>query len=235
MGGPPEDGAAVALLRGINVGGRTIRMESLTRALADFEVESVGAAGTLAIRRFSGGDAFARALKAALPFEAPAAIVPQAELATVLRTFGNDGPVPPGVRRSVTVLLGEPRAAPPLPLERPAAGLWQTRLLARSGRWIFGWYRRREEPSERLVYPNEVVEREFGVPATTRWWETLEAVAGRLDDPASPDDPSPRARSPRARPARRGGTSGPGRRPRGRPFRPSRQAHPRTGRRRRSP
>ncbi len=32
----------------------------------------------------------------------------------------------------------------------------------------------------RVVFPNPVVEKALGVPATTRWWETLERAAELL-------------------------------------------------------
>ena len=33
----------------------------------------------------------------------------------------------------------------------------------------------------RSLFPNEVVEDALGIPATTRWWETLEKLAGLVE------------------------------------------------------
>ncbi len=163
-------------VRGLNVGGRTVRMDPFVRSLAPLAVASVGAAGSFAVRTASARSTIAEAFARALP-SIPFAILSEDELAAILESgpVGASSPEPE-TRWSASLLASRPTKAPRLPLERPEGASWQTRLLEQRGSAVLGVYRRRADPKERLVYPNEVVEREFGSPATTRWWETLLAV-----------------------------------------------------------
>jgi hypothetical protein len=74
----------------------------------------------------------------------------------------------------VTVLAAKPKSVPKLPAEVPAsAGSWQVRVTDARGPFVTSVWRRRDG---RLIYPNEVVEKLFGVPATTRGWSTIETL-----------------------------------------------------------
>ena len=64
-------------------------------------------------------------------------------------------------------------AAPPTPIDCPAAGPWQLHILARDGRYAIGVYRRHMKAVRQLG----TLDRLFGVPVTTRNWNTLTAIA----------------------------------------------------------
>lgn len=59
-----------------------------------------------------------------------------------------------------------------LPIERPTGG-WEVKRVAVKDRFVLRRWRALRKSG---LYPNEVVEREFGVPATTRTWGTIEKI-----------------------------------------------------------
>lgn len=78
----------------------------------------------------------------------------------------------------MTVLAKRPRSLPRLPLSRPEGDDWQVRVVAVSGKFAVSLLRRL---GRTILYPNEVVEKSFGVPATTRNWNTIEAIRDILE------------------------------------------------------
>ena len=64
----------------------------------------------------------------------------------------------------------QPEPIPRLPVDKPSGEEWQVRVVAVYGRFALSFWRRL---GRSIVYPNEVVEKMFGVPATTRSWNTL--------------------------------------------------------------
>jgi hypothetical protein len=60
----------------------------------------------------------------------------------------------------------------------PASGKWLLKILAREHRFVFGVYRRQLKA---IGYLGEI-DRLFGMPATTRNWNTITAVAKALDN-----------------------------------------------------
>jgi hypothetical protein len=64
---------------------------------------------------------------------------------------------------------------PPLPLEQPAGAKWEVRIVAIIGRFALSVRRLGQ------TYANAVVEKHLGVPATTRNWNTIEAIREVLE------------------------------------------------------
>jgi hypothetical protein len=60
----------------------------------------------------------------------------------------------------------------------PASGKWVMKILAREGRFVVGVYRR----EMRAISYLGTLDRLFGVPATTRNWNTMAAVFKVLGD-----------------------------------------------------
>jgi hypothetical protein len=60
----------------------------------------------------------------------------------------------------------------------PSSGKWLLKILAREHRFVFGVYRRQMKA---IGYLGEI-DRLFGVPATTRNWNTIAAVARALEN-----------------------------------------------------
>jgi uncharacterized protein (DUF1697 family) len=171
--------ASVVFLRGVNVGGhRTFRPGVLARELAAFDAVNVGAAGTFVVRTAVGPTTLRAELLRRLPFEAEVMICPARDVLKLAREEPfPDEPSGAGVGRFVSVLAKRPRTLPPFPICRPAGDDWQVQVVGVSGRFALSL---RRPMGPRVVYPNEVVEKNFGVPATTRNWDTVLAICAIL-------------------------------------------------------
>jgi uncharacterized protein (DUF1697 family) len=169
----------VVFLRGANVGGHhTFRPSLLAKELATFGVVNVGAAGTFVALRCDDADSLADAIRRRLPFAAEAMIRPSEEVVRLARgePFGAHAPEP-SVERYVSVLAQRPRTVPRLPMAEPPGSDWQVRVVRVVGCYALSVQRR---GFDRIVYPNEVVERRFVARATTRNWNTIEKVVRTL-------------------------------------------------------
>ncbi|MDH4044943.1 MAG: DUF1697 domain-containing protein [Gemmatimonadota bacterium] len=170
--------ALVVLLRGVNVGGhRTFRPAALAGQLEHLDAVNIGAAGTLVIRKRVAQARLRAELVRRLPFETEIMIVPGR---TILDFASRDPfagqPVKPDIVRFVSVLARRPRSAPSLPMILPTSGKWELKILGREDRMIFGMYRRHMKAIGHLG----TLDRLFGVPVTTRNWNTITAIARAL-------------------------------------------------------
>jgi uncharacterized protein (DUF1697 family) len=167
--------ALVVLLRGVNVGGhRTFRPSMLVEQLKHLDVVNIGAAGTFVIRR-PVTQAHVRAeLARTLPFDAEIMICPDREFLRLMSQNHFAG-VPAGsdIVRFVSVLSKRPGAAPSMPMSFPSSGKWLLKILATDNRFVFGVYRRHMKA---IGYLGSF-DRLFGVPVTTRNWNTITAIA----------------------------------------------------------
>ena len=98
----------------------------------------------------------------------------------LLRLLSNDvfggRPPRPGIVRFVSVLSRAPRVTPRLPIVLPSRGQWLVEVRARDGRFVIGQYRRQMKTIGYLG----ALDRIFGVPATTRNWNTMTAIVRAL-------------------------------------------------------
>jgi uncharacterized protein (DUF1697 family) len=174
--------ALVIFLRGVNVGGhRTFRPTELAAALKHLGAVNIGAAGTLVIRR-PVTHAQARAEVARkLPYVADIVVCPGCEITNLLANDPFAGQsVRPGVVRFISVLSQRPRLSPSMPMQLPATGLWLMKILARRNRFVIGMYRRHMK----VIGLLGTLDRHYGVPVTTRNWNTITAIAKVLrNDP----------------------------------------------------
>ena len=171
--------ASVVFLRGVNVGGnRTFQPSLVARALAQWDVVNVGAAGTFVIRKPIGEAAVRAGFLAKLPFETHLTICRGRDLLDLAAAKPFSSP-PPGsdTRPFVSVLAKRPRTLPRLPISQPPGEKWQVRIVAVSGKLVLSLWRRQ---GKTMLYPNEVVEKHFGAPATTRNWNTIVTLCGIL-------------------------------------------------------
>jgi uncharacterized protein (DUF1697 family) len=167
--------ALVVLLRGVNVGGhRTFRPAVLAEQLKDLEAVNIGAAGTFVIRRSVSQAELRAELARRLPFETEIMICQGREIVRLLSANPFAGePVRPDIVRFVSLLSKRPgAAAPPTPMSFPSSGTWLLKILARDNRFVFGVYRRHMKA---IGYLGQL-DRLFGVPATTRNWNTITAI-----------------------------------------------------------
>lgn len=173
----------VVLLRGVNVGGhKTFRPSQFARDLAEFDAVNIGAAGTFVIRRPVTQKQLRAELERRLPFSAEIMIVRGRDILGLLshRHFAGQ-PTHPDIVCFVSVLSRKPRSQPSLPVSFPASGQWLLKILAREHRFVFGVYRRH---TKAIGFLGET-ERLFGVPATTRNWNTILAIAKVLENAAT--------------------------------------------------
>ena len=167
--------ALVVLLRGVNVGGhRTFRPATLAEQLKHLDAVNIGAAGTFVIRRHVTRARLREELASRLPFRTEIMICHGREIASLMshKHFA-DQPMRPDVVRFVSLLSARPRSAPPMPMTFPSSGTWLLKILARDNRFVFGLYRRHMKAIGYLGTFDKL----FGVPVTTRNWNTMTAIA----------------------------------------------------------
>src|SRR5262249_34683443 len=146
----------------------------LARELADLGVVNVGAAGTFVVRKAGSQAAVRGAFLERLAFEG-GLVVCRARGLTALADghWVPGGSLPPDARRYLSVMGKRPAELPRLPLSQPAGEQWLVQVVGVKDRFVMSLCRRL---GQAILYPNEVVEKRLGVPATTRNWNTVEAI-----------------------------------------------------------
>jgi uncharacterized protein (DUF1697 family) len=170
--------ALVVLLRGVNVGGHQIfRPTILAKQLKHLDAVNIGAAGTFVIRQPVTRSRLRAELAGRLPFDPQIIICEGRDILSLMvqNPFAHD-PVRSDIVRFMSVLSRRPRSEPSLPLSFPSSDRWLLRILARKERFVFGLYRRHVKTISYLG----TVDRLFGVPITTRNWNTITAIAKAL-------------------------------------------------------
>ncbi len=166
--------ALAVFLRGVNVGGyRNFRPSLLAKELSAYEVVNVGAAGTFVVRRPGARADFRASLLQRLPFQAEVMLCDGRDLLhlEMNNPFGT-GPSGTDVVRFVSILSKAARLRPVVPITLPPEGEWYLRVLGSRNRFVFGEYRRHMKTIGYLGQLDKL----FGVPATTRNWNTIMAV-----------------------------------------------------------
>jgi uncharacterized protein (DUF1697 family) len=166
--------ALIAFLRGVNVGGhRTFRPSMLARELSDYDVVNVGAAGTFVVRKPGSRAKFRSALLRKLPFEAELVLCDGRDLIRLEaeNPFAAE-PSSPDVVRFVSILSKPGGVRASLPVTFPSDGEWLVRVMASEGQFVFGLYRRHMKT---ISYLGQI-DKLYGVPATTRNWNTIIAI-----------------------------------------------------------
>jgi len=182
----------IVFFRGINVGGqRTFRPSTLARELGAYDVENVGAAGTLIVRQPGSRAQFLAELHRKLPFKAEVAFCTGMDLIRLEleNPFGTE-PSSPDVVRFVSILSKTGRDKVSLPTAIPQSGEWFVRVIGSRNRLVFGIYRRHMKTIGYLGQIDEL----FGAPATTRSWNTICSVLRILkthEQPTMAQDDSP--------------------------------------------
>ena len=178
--------ALVALLRGVNVGGhRTFRPSTLAGRLKHLDAVNIGAAGTFVIRRPVTRAQLRAELARRLPFDAEIMICEGREIVRLMsQNHFADYPLRPDIVRFVSVLSKAPGSTLSTPMSLPSTGKWLLKILARDNRFVFGVYRRHMKVISYLG----TFDRLFGVPVTTRNWNTITAIARVLSNRATGQD-----------------------------------------------
>ncbi len=177
--------ALVVLLRGVNVGGfRAFRPAALAAELGHLGAVNIGAAGTFVIRQPVTRTELRAELARRLPFDTEIVICRGAEVARLMSLDIVRDPVPPGIVRFASVFCRRPTLAPRLPISFPPRGQWLLKILARDDPFVVGQYRRHMK----VIGYLGSLDRVFGVPVTTRNWNTLTAIVKALDAGDAPKE-----------------------------------------------
>jgi uncharacterized protein (DUF1697 family) len=184
----------VAFLRGINVGGKKlIKMEDLRRVVESVGLKNVRtfiASGNVLFETSQANrDALIRKIEkkllAAFGHDVPVVLQTIDELKEILRT-GPFKKIKPGADEMlcVTLIAAEPKDAPKLPFQSEKENL---EVLAIKNRAAFILCRRKKNGS--FSFPNNLFEKEFGVVATTRQWNTIVRIVDFAEREARPGVP----------------------------------------------
>jgi uncharacterized protein (DUF1697 family) len=179
-GNPLTGMALIVFLRGINVGGhRTLRPSILASALSNYDVVNVGAAGTFVVRKPGSRAKFRAELLRQLPFEGELVLCNGSDLIRLeIKNPFETEPSRPDIVRFVSILSRPGRVPIDIPFTLPPRGEWFVRVIASRKRFVFGVYRRHMRT---IGYLGQI-EKLFGVPATTRNWNTILAVVRILKE-----------------------------------------------------
>jgi uncharacterized protein (DUF1697 family) len=166
--------ALVVFLRGVNVGGhRIFRPSVLAKELSDYDVVNVGAAGTFVVRKPGSPTKFRAALLSKLPFATHVVICDGRDLLRIEteNPFGAES-AQSDIVRVVSILSNAGGVRARLPVAFPPKGQWLVRVISCDRQFVFGMYRRHMKT---IGYLGQV-DKLFGVPATTRNWNTILAI-----------------------------------------------------------
>jgi uncharacterized protein (DUF1697 family) len=170
--------AYIAFLRGINVGGHNkIKMDDLTRLFESLALKNVATfiqSGNVVFETAAGknADALARrignALQKSLGSEVPVFLRTLSEFQEMVKLDPFKAiKADAGDKKYVVFLYAEPGREPVLPLRADREGLEAFHIRKRE---VFVLSR---NVNGRFGYPNNFIERELGVAATTRNWTTV--------------------------------------------------------------
>jgi uncharacterized protein (DUF1697 family) len=165
----------VVFLRAVNVGkANRCHPALIAKQLTKFGVVNIGAVGTFVVREDVRESALRAAIARKLPFKCEIMICPVRSIVKLaskhpfLEQLSG-----PNIVRFVSVLAKRLRTLPPLPLTLPSDNDWLVRIIAIQDRFVLGLYRRQMRA---ITYLGKI-EKQFGVPVTTRNWNTIEKVA----------------------------------------------------------
>jgi hypothetical protein len=120
-----------------------------------------------------------REILAHLPFQPALAVRPAQEVVALVKSKPFEGVrFSRDLRGWAAAITGSPKAEPALPLSKPMGKAWSVRFDRVESGFALGLWQRRPGG---FVFPSDVVEASLGVPATMRWWETLEKVAAIIE------------------------------------------------------
>lgn len=169
--------ALVIFLRAVNVGGhQTFKPSVLAKALAEYDVTSIGAAGTFVARAKVSESQLRKAIAHTLNFAPEVMIVSGTEICDLRKVKAMAEPED-GIGQFLTIMSNPLASRPRLPINVPDNNDWQIRIVTVKGQCVLTL---RRPSGRRQLYPNEVVEKTFKTSATTRNWATVEKICDVL-------------------------------------------------------
>jgi uncharacterized protein (DUF1697 family) len=170
----------VVFLRAANIGKHNrFQPCALAKQLAKFGVINIGAVGTFVIRENVSEKDLRAAILQQLPFKCDVMICPAKEIVDLVRDNLLKNERTDNDRRVFLTVTSKPlvssvRQGLALPFYAPAKEKWEVKIVLITGRLVLSLWRRLKGNA---LYPNQVIEKHFGVTTTTRSWNTIEKVA----------------------------------------------------------
>jgi uncharacterized protein (DUF1697 family) len=169
----------VVFLRAANVGKHNRFQPSvLAKELAKFGVINVGAVGTFVVREEVSEAALRSAIVRKLPFKCDVMICPAKEMLDLARENPFKDEAGQDLEAYVTVMAKRPASLPKLPIYAPSEEKWEVKVVGMVGTAVLSLRRRLKDGR---LYPNQIVEKKYGVATTTRNWNTIQKVAKILE------------------------------------------------------
>ncbi len=170
--------ALVVFFRAVNVGGyQKFQPGVLAREMAEFGIVNIGAAGTYVVRAEISESKLRKEILSRMPFKPELIICPGAEVEKIAcDDCWPKAPAGKDIQRFVSAMTSAPSTKSVLPLEKPEGAVWEVKVVAVVNQFALT-YRR---PGPKGIYPNAIVEKAVGLPATTRGWNTIEAICKKL-------------------------------------------------------
>jgi len=168
--------SSVVFLRAVNVG-RTNRCQPalIAKQLAKFGVVNIGAVGTFVVRKDVSESALRAAIAKKLAFKCEIMICPAKEIVDLVKEDPLRGERGDDIDALVSIMAQRPpKIIGKLPIYVPSPDKWEIKIANVIGRAVICLRRRMKNGH---LYPNAVVEKQFGIAATTRSWNTIEKVA----------------------------------------------------------
>jgi uncharacterized protein (DUF1697 family) len=164
----------IVFLRAANVGNNRFQPALLAKQLAKFGVVNIGAVGTFAVREDVSETALRNVIARKLPFECDIMICPAQEIVDLVQMDPFVDERGDDVEAHVTMMAKRLASIPKLPIYAPAKDTWEVKIIRVIGTAALS-VRRRVKNGR--FYPNQIIEKQFGVAATTRNWNTIKKVA----------------------------------------------------------
>jgi uncharacterized protein (DUF1697 family) len=165
----------VVFLRAVNVGGTNRCQPALiAKQLARFDIVNIGAVGTFVVGENVSESALRAAIARKLPFKCEIMICQAKQILDLSKENPFKGETGNDIDAHVTILATRPAKLPKLPIYAPSVDKWEIKILRVVGIAVLSL---RRKVKDGRLYPNQVVEKQLGIAATTRTWNTIEKVA----------------------------------------------------------
>jgi uncharacterized protein (DUF1697 family) len=173
----------VVFLRAVNVGTTNrCRPADVAKQLAKYGLVNIGAVGTFVVRENVTESILRAAIADKLPFECEIIIVRARDVLNLAaKNPFSAQPSGAAVVRFVNILSKRLLKRPTLPMLYPAEGDWGVKIIDIQDRFVLGLYRRHMKAIGYLAK----IEKQLGVPATNRNWNTIEKVVSILNSASS--------------------------------------------------
>jgi uncharacterized protein (DUF1697 family) len=170
----------VAFLRAVNVGGTNrCQPAQIAKELSKFGLVNVGAVGTFVVRADVSESALREAIAKKLSFKCEIMICPAKQIVDLAKENPFNGDHGNDIDAHVSIMAKRPAKVPALPIYVPSKDNWEVKIARTIGAVVLSL--RRKVVNSRL-YPNQLVEKQFGVAATTRSWNTIGRIAKILKE-----------------------------------------------------